>query len=89
MSKTKGSPQPAQGDETQREQWWGGEDNKRKVVRFYVRVMTDTLDKLRRDTQHRLDEIMKEYTITEQDLTSSMVRIEWANLYNLIQDQLK
>ena len=51
--------------------------------------LRDTLDKLRRDTQHRLDEIMKEYTITEQDLTSSMVRIERANLYNLIQDQLK
>ena len=51
--------------------------------------LRDTLDKLRRDTQHRLDEIMKEYTITEQDLTSSMVRIEHANLYNLIQDQLK
>ena len=51
--------------------------------------LRDTLDKLRRDTQHRLDEIMKEYTLTEQDLTSSMVRIERANLYNLIQDQLK
>ena len=51
--------------------------------------LRDTLDKLRRDTQHRLDEIMKEYTITEQELTSSMVRIERANLYNLIQDQLK
>ena len=51
--------------------------------------LRDTLDRLRRDTQHRLDEIMKEYTITEQDLTSAMVRIERANLYNLIQDQLK
>ena len=51
--------------------------------------LRDTLDKLRRDTQHRLDEIMKEYTITEQELTSSMVRIERANLYDLIQDQLK
>ena len=51
--------------------------------------LRDTLDKLRRDTQHRLDEIMKEYTITEQELTSSMVRIERANLYNLIQDQLR
>ena len=51
--------------------------------------LRDTLDKLRRDTQHRLDEIMKEYTITEQELTSSMVRIEQANLYDLIQDQLK
>ena len=51
--------------------------------------LRDTLDKLRRDTQHRLDEIMKEYTITEQELTNSMVRIERANLYNLIQDQLK
>ena len=51
--------------------------------------LRDTLDRLRRDTQHRLDEIMKEYTITEQELTSSMVRIERANLYNLIQDQLK
>ena len=51
--------------------------------------LRDTLDKLRRDTQHRLDEIMKEYTVTEQELTSSMVRIERANLYNLIQDQLR
>ena len=51
--------------------------------------LRDTLDKLRRDAQHHLDGIMKEYTITEQDLTSTMVRIERANLYNLIQDQLK
>ena len=51
--------------------------------------LRDTLDKLCRDTQHRLDKIMKEYTITEQELTSSMVRIERANLYDLIQDQLK
>ena len=51
--------------------------------------LRDTLDKLCRDMQHRLDEIMKEYTITEQDLTSTMVRIKHANLYNLIQDQLK
>ena len=51
--------------------------------------LRDTLDKLRRDTQHQLDSIMKEYTITEQELTSSMVRIERANLYDLIQDQLK
>ena len=34
MSKTKGSPQPAQGDEMQREQWWEGEDNKRKSSPF-------------------------------------------------------
>ena len=32
---------------------------------------------------------MKEYTITEQDLTSTMIRIERANLHSLIQDQLK
>ena len=51
--------------------------------------LRDTLDKLRRDTQHQLDSIMREYTITEQELTSSMVRIERANLYDLIQDQLK
>ena len=51
--------------------------------------LRDTLDKLRRDAQHHLDEIMREYTITEQDLTSTMVRIERANLYSLIQDQLK
>ena len=51
--------------------------------------LRDTLDKLRRDTQHQLDGIMKEYTITEQELTSSMVRIERANLYDLVQDQLK
>ena len=51
--------------------------------------LRDTLDRLRRDVQHRLDKIMKEYTITEQDLTSSMVRIERANLHSLIQDQLK
>ena len=51
--------------------------------------LRDTLDKLRRDTQHRLDKIMKEYTITKQDLTSSMIRIERANLHSLVQDQLK
>ena len=51
--------------------------------------LRDTLDKLRRDLQHQLDGIMKEYTVTEQELTSSMVRIERANLYDLIQDQLK
>ena len=51
--------------------------------------LRDTLDRLCRDTQHHLDEIMKEYTITKQDLTSSMVRIEHANLHSLIQDQLK
>ena len=51
--------------------------------------LRDTLDRLRRDMQHRLDKIMKEYTITEQDLISSMVRIERANLHSLIQDQLK
>ena len=51
--------------------------------------LRDTLDKLRRDAQHHLDKIMKEYTITEQDLTSTMIRIERANLHSLIQDQLK
>ena len=51
--------------------------------------LRDTLDRLRRDMQHRLDKIMKEYTITEQDLISSMDRIERTNLHSLIQDQLK
>ena len=51
--------------------------------------LRDTLDKLRRDTQHRLDEIMREYTITKQDLTSTMIRIERANLHSLIQEQLQ
>ena len=51
--------------------------------------LRDTLDKLCRDAQHQLDEIMKEYLITKQDLTSTMVRIEHANLHSLIQDQLK
>ena len=51
--------------------------------------LRDTLDKLCRDAQHQLDEIMKEYLITKQDLSSTMVRIEHANLHSLIQDQLK
>ena len=51
--------------------------------------LRDTLDKWCRDAQHHLDSIMKEYTITKQDLTSSMVRIKSANLHSLIQDQLK
>ena len=62
----------------------------REVNRLQGKMeLRDTLDKLRRDTQHRLDEIMKEYTITKQELTSSMVSVECANLYNLIQDHLK
>ena len=51
--------------------------------------LKDTLDKLRRDAQHRLDEIMKEYLIVEQDLVTTRYRIEHANLYQLVQDQLK
>ena len=51
--------------------------------------LKDTLDKLRRDAQHRLDEIMKEYLIVQQDLTTTRYRIEHANLYQLVQDQLK
>ena len=51
--------------------------------------LKDTLDKLRRDVQHRLDEIMKEYLIVQQDLTTTRYRIEHANLYELVQDQLK
>ena len=51
--------------------------------------LKDTLDKLRRDAQHRLDEIIKEYLIVEQDLVTTRYRIEHANLYELVQDQLK
>ena len=51
--------------------------------------LKDTLDKLRREAQHRLDEIMKEYLIVEQDLVTTRYRIEHANLYQLVQDQLK
>ena len=51
--------------------------------------LRDTLDKLRRDAQHRLDEITKEYLVVEQDLVTTKYRIEHANLYNLIHDQLK
>ena len=51
--------------------------------------LKDTLDKLCRDAQHRLDEITKEYLVVEQDLVTTKYRIEHANLYNLIQDQLK
>ena len=51
--------------------------------------LKDTLDKLRRDAQHRLDEITKEYLVVEQDLVTTKYHIEHANLYNLIQDQLK
>ena len=48
-----------------------------------------TLDKLCRDAQHRLDEISKEYLIVEQDLVTTKYHIKHANLYSLIQDQLK
>ena len=51
--------------------------------------LKDTLDKLPRDAQHRLDEITKEYLIVEQDLVTTKYHIEHTNLYNLIQDQLK
>ena len=51
--------------------------------------LRDTLDKLRRDAQHRLDEITKEYLVVEQDLVTTKYLIKHANLYSLIQDQLK
>ena len=51
--------------------------------------LIDTLKKYLRDTHHRMDEISKEFQITKQDLTSTMVRIKCANLHSLIQDQLK
>ena len=51
--------------------------------------LKDTLDKLRRDAQHHLDKITKEYLVVEQDLVTTKYRIEHVNLYNLIQDQLK
>ena len=51
--------------------------------------LKDTLDKLHRDAQHCLDEIMKEYLIVKQDLVTTKYRIEHANLHSLVQDQLK
>ena len=51
--------------------------------------LRDTLNKLCRDAQHRLDKITKEYLVVEQDLVTTKYRIEHANLYSLIQDQLK
>ena len=51
--------------------------------------LKDTLDKLHKEAQHRLDEIMKEYLIIEQDLVTTKYRIEHANLHSLVQDQLK
>ena len=51
--------------------------------------LKDTLNKLRREAQHHLDEITKEYLIVEQDLVTTKYCIEHANLYSLIQDQLQ
>ena len=51
--------------------------------------LKNTLDKMRREVQHRLDEIMKEYLTVERDLVTTRYRVEHANLYELIQDQLK